>query len=333
MMIEKNKGKWIGLGIGSIIVLFFMWGSVIWGLTKIDTQMVIDSFLRFDGSNEHIIIQDTRIPRSLIAAAVGASLAMAGAIMQGITNNPLASPSIFGVNAGASFFVVLGITAFGMTSLMSFTWLAFLGATLAVIIVYSLGTLGKDGLTPIKMTLAGAAIAALFSSLTQGMLTLNEQSLDQALFWLAGSVQGRDLNILTAVFPYILTGLVASLLIGKQINVLAMGEDLAKGLGQKTWLIKVLAALTIVLLAGGAVAVAGPIGFIGIVIPHVARWMVGIDYRWVIPYSGMLGAVLLLIADIGARYIIMPAEVPVGVMTAVIGVPFFIYIARRGINE
>lgn len=183
------------------------------------------------------------------------------------------------------------------------------------------------------MTLAGAAIAALFSSLTQGMLTLNEQSLDQALFWLAGSVQGRDLDILVAVFPYILIGLVASLLIGKQINVLAMGEDLAKGLGQKTWLIKVLAALTIVLLAGGAVAVAGPIGFIGIIIPHVARWMVGIDYRWVIPYSGMLGAVLLLIADIGARYIIMPAEVPVGVMTAFIGVPFFIYIARRGINE
>lgn len=208
-----------------------------------------------------------------------------------------------------------------------------LGAALAVIIVYSLGTLGKDGLTPIKMTLAGAAIAALFSSLTQGMLTLNEQSLDQALFWLAGSVQGRDLDILVAVFPYILIGLVASLLIGKQINVLAMGEDLAKGLGQKTWLIKVLAALTIVLLAGGAVAVAGPIGFIGIIIPHVARWMVGIDYRWVIPYSGMLGAVLLLIADIGARYIIMPAEVPVGVMTAFIGVPFFIYIARRGINE
>lgn len=160
----------------------------------------------------------------------------------------------------------LEFTAFGMTSLMSFTWLAFLGAALAVIIVYSLGTLGKDGLTPIKMTLAGAAIAALFSSLTQGMLTLNEQSLDQALFWLAGSVQGRDLDILVAVFPYILIGLVASLLIGKQINVLAMGEDLAKGLGQKTWLIKVLAALTIVLLAGGAVAVAGPIGFIGIII-------------------------------------------------------------------
>ncbi|MDC3415462.1 FecCD family ABC transporter permease [Aquibacillus salsiterrae] len=332
-MIKSSWTKWIGLIIGVLLIIVFMWASVILGLTKISTQMVFDSFYQFDGSNEHIIIQDTRIPRALIAGAVGASLAIAGAIMQGLTNNPLASPSVFGVNAGASFLVVVGISFFGITSLGTLKWLAFLGALITVVIVYVLGSLGRDGITPIKLTLAGAAIAALFSSLTQGVLTLNEQALDQVLFWLAGSVQGRELELLTSVFPYFLTGWLCAIIIGRQMNVLSMGDDVAKGLGQRTLLVRIFGAVLVILLAGGAVAVAGPIGFIGIVIPHIARWLVGIDYRWIIPYSGVLGALLLLFADIGARYIIMPSEVPVGVMTAFIGTPFFIYIARRGINE
>jgi iron complex transport system permease protein len=332
-MIKNNLARGLGIVVGILFVLFLMWCSIIFGLTKITPQMVIESFTNFNGTNEHIIIQDTRIPRALIAAAVGSSLAVAGTIMQGLTSNPLASPSIFGINAGASFFVVLGVSFLGITSLNLFTWLAFLGAAIAAVIVYLLGSLGSDGLTPIKLTLAGAAIAALFSSLTQGMLTLNEQALDQVLFWLAGSVQGRDLEILTSVIPYLIVGWVCSLFIGSKMNVLTMGEDVAKGLGQRTLLVKIFGAIIIVLLAGGAVAVAGPIGFIGIIIPHVTRWLVGFDYRWVIPYSAILGAMLLLLADIGARYIIMPAEVPVGVMTAFIGAPFFIYIARRGISR
>ncbi|WP_017186877.1 FecCD family ABC transporter permease [Alkalibacillus haloalkaliphilus] len=332
-MLKHHTFKISGIFLGIIIVVLLMWSSVVLGLTKVSTQDVINSLFSFDGSNQHIIIQDTRIPRALIAAAAGASLAIAGAVMQGLTHNPLASPSIFGINAGASFFVVLGVTFFGVTSLEGFTWLAFTGAAIAAIIVYVLGSMGRDGLTPIKITLAGAAMAALFSSLTQGMLTLNERSLDQVLFWLAGSIQGRDLDLLIGLLPYLLVGWLLSLLIGKHMNVLAMGEDVAKGLGQRTILIKIFGALIVVLLAGGTVAIAGPIGFIGIVIPHVARWFVGIDYRWVIPYSGLLGAMLLLMADIGARYVIAPQEAPVGVVTALIGVPFFIYIARRGIHE
>ena len=332
-MISSNWGRVFGILVGILFVVLLIWSSIILGLTKITPQMVINSFIDFNGSNEHIIIRDTRIPRAFIAAAVGASLAIAGAIMQGLTNNPLASPSIFGVNAGASFFVVLGISFYGATSLQLFTWLAFIGAAISAFIVYILGSMGRDGLTPIKLTLAGAAIAALFSSLTQGMLTLNERALDQVLFWLAGSVQGRDITILIAVLPYLIVGWISSIVIGKQMNVLVMGEDLAKGLGQRTLVVKIFGAIIIILLAGGSVAIAGPIGFLGIVIPHIARWLVGMDYRWVIPYSGLLGAILLLLADIGARYIMMPAEVPVGVMTAFIGVPFFIYIARRGINE
>ncbi|MEQ6390647.1 iron ABC transporter permease [Bacillaceae bacterium S4-13-58] len=332
-MLSSRWGKIFGLLIGVALVILLIGASIILGLAKITPQMVIDSFVNYNESYEHIIIQDTRIPRAFIAATVGASLAIAGTIMQGLTKNPLASPSIFGVNAGASFFVVLGISFLGVTSLSMFTWLAFTGAALSSVVVYVLGSMGRDGLTPVKLTLAGAAIAALFSSLTQGILTMNERALDQVLFWLAGSVQGRDIEILYSVLPYLIVGWIFSLFMGKQMNVLAMGDDVAKGLGQRTLLIKVFGAIIIVLLAGGSVAIAGPIGFIGIVIPHISRWFVGIDNRWVIPYSGLLGAILLLSADIGARYIIMPAEVPVGVMTALIGVPFFIYIARRGINE
>jgi iron complex transport system permease protein len=332
-MIRNNRAKAFGLIIGILVIAALVWSSIVFGLTKVSAQMVFDAIYHFDGSNEHIIIQDTRIPRAFIAAAVGASLAIAGAVMQGLTRNPLASPGILGINAGASFFVVFGISFLGLSSLTAFAWLAFLGAAVASVVVYVFGSMGSEGLTPIKITLAGAAIAAMFSSMTQGMLTLDERALDQVLFWLAGSIQGRDLEILLSVLPYLAIGWLIALAFGKQMNVLAMGEDLAKGLGQKTMLVKIMGGVIVVLLAGGSVAVAGPIGFVGIIIPHFARWLVGTDYRWVIPYSALLGAVLLLAADIGARYILMPAEVPVGVMTAIVGAPFFVYIARRGFNE
>ncbi|WP_459844329.1 FecCD family ABC transporter permease [Halanaerocella petrolearia] len=307
--------------------------SVIFGVTDISLKTVIKAYTDFTGSNKEIIIKTTRVPRALIATFVGGSLAIAGALMQALTKNPLASPGIFGVNAGASFFVVLGISFLSVSSLGQLSILAFLGAAISAGIVYALGSVGRDGLTPLKLTLAGAAITALFSSFTQGMLVLNEKALDSVLFWLTGSVAGRDLNLLLSVLPYILVGWIAAFVIAKAINILVMGEDIAKGLGQKTALVKLMAGVIIVLLAGSSVAVAGPIGFIGIIIPHLARFLVGRDYRWLLPYSALLGAILLLLADIGARYIIMPQEVPVGVMTAFIGTPFFIYIARRRIGN
>lgn len=320
-----------------IIAFFFllisMCASIIFGYTDTNIKTAIDAFTQFNESKEHIVIQSIRLPRALIAASVGASLAIAGALMQALTKNPLASPGIFGVNAGAGLFVVLGVTIFSISSLQSFTWLAFFGATIAAMTVYLIGSAGREGLTPMKLTLAGAAMAALFSSFTQGLLVIDETALDQVLYWLAGSVQGRKLEVLVSVLPYLVIAWLGSLLIGKQMNILAMGEDVAKGLGMKTGLTKLMAALLIVLLSGGSVAIAGPIGFIGIVIPHIARAFVGNDYRWVIPYCAIFGGILLLLADIAARYIIMPQEVPVGVMTAMIGTPFFIYIARKGIQK
>ncbi|WP_408009002.1 FecCD family ABC transporter permease [Pseudalkalibacillus sp. A8] len=332
-LLSTNLKKWIGLITGILLVVFFIGCSIVYGYTSVNWGMVVDSFTQFDGSNAHIIIQESRVPRALIGAAVGASLAIAGALMQGITRNPLASPSIFGINAGAGFFIVLAVTFFSISSIHQFAWIAFFGSMVTSLIVYFLGSLGRDGLTPVKLTLAGAAMAAMFASLTQGMLALDEKALEEVLFWLTGSIEGRKLGILTAMLPYLIIGWLGSLLITGQMNTLSMGDDVAAGLGQNTALVKISAAVVIVLLAGSAVAIAGPIGFIGIVIPHIARGLVGIDYRWIIPYSGLLGAILLLLADIGARYIIMPKEVPVGVMTALIGTPFFIYIARRGLNR
>ncbi|WP_078427338.1 FecCD family ABC transporter permease [Alkalihalobacterium alkalinitrilicum] len=333
MLLQTTRSKTLALFLGIIIFLLFTCVSIVYGYTNTTWKMVINSFIHFDGSNEHLIIQTVRLPRALIAAAVGASLGIAGALMQAMTKNPLADPKIFGINAGASFFIVFAVSYFSITSLGTFVWIAFAGAAVAAVTVYFIGSLGRDGLTPMKFTLAGAAIWALFSSLTQGMLVLNEKALEEVLFWLAGSVQGRKLEYLQSVLPYMVIAWIGALVMARNINLLTMGEDVAKGLGQRTGVIKLVLAIIIIFLAGGSVAIAGPIGFIGIMVPHIARYLVGIDYRWVIPYCAIIGGILLLFADISARYVIMPQEVPVGVMTAIIGTPFFIYIARKGLTK
>jgi iron complex transport system permease protein len=330
-MLATNQKKSIGLFILCLLLITTIWMSIIYGYTDTSWKIAIEAFMNNNGSNAHIIIETVRLPRALIAAAVGASLAMAGALMQALTKNSLASPGIFGINAGAGFFIVLFVTFFQVHSLQVFTWLAFSGAALAAAIVFIISAVGKDGATPLKLTLAGTAVAALFASLTQGMLAANEKALEEVLFWLAGSVAGRKLEMLTAVLPYFIVGWIGSLLLAQKVNILMMGDDVAKGLGQRTNAVKVGAALLVVLLAGSSVAVAGPIGFIGIIVPHIARALVGIDHRWVLPYCALIGAILLIAADIGARYILMPREVPVGIVTAFLGVPFFVYIARRGI--
>jgi iron complex transport system permease protein len=213
------------------------------------------------------------------------------------------------------------------------TGVSFGGAAAAAIAVYLLGSLGRDGLTPLKIILAGAALSALFSSFTQGMLVLDEQGLNEVMFWLTGSVAGRSMEMLMAVLPMMAAGWIAAMWISRQMNVLTMGEDTAQGLGQRTLLIKLAAGLIIVALAGSSVAVAGPVGFIGLVVPTIARVFSGNDYRWIIPYSALLGAILVLAADIAARLVIRPEELPVGVMTAIIGIPAFIAIARKGIDK
>lgn len=317
----------------TILLILLIVMSIILGYTDTSIQLAYEAFRSFDGSNEHLIIQTVRLPRALIATCVGASLAMAGVYMQTLTKNPLASPGILGINAGASFAVVFALTFLEVSSLSVFTWVSFLGAAIAALAVYSVGGLGRQGLTPMKVTLAGAAITALFSSFTQGILVTNEAALDAVLFWLSGSIQGRKLEVLASVIPYLSVGWLLALVMTPMMNVIAMGDDVAKGLGLKVGLLKLTVGVIVIFLAGGSVAVAGPIGFIGIIIPHISRRLIGTDHRWLVPFAGLLGGILLLMADIGARFIVMPQEVPVGVMTAFIGTPYFIYIARKGFNK
>ncbi|MGE7593973.1 FecCD family ABC transporter permease [Peribacillus frigoritolerans] len=332
MLLKNSWQKWMGLLITILLLLFLLCSSIVYGYTDTTWKMAIDAFTDFNGTNEHIVIQSVRLPRALIASAIGASLAISGVLMQTLTKNPLASPDIFGVNAGAGLAVVTGVTVFGISNLQVFTWLSFLGAAIAAISIFMIGSMGRGGLTPMKLTLAGAAMTAMVASLTQGLLVSNEALLEQVLFWLAGSVSGRSLDNLVAVLPYLAAGWVLALIMSGKMNVLSMGEDVAKGLGLNIAFLKLVLGLAIILLSGGSVAVAGPIGFIGIVVPHLTRSIVGIDHRWLIPFSGLFGAVLLIAADVISRYILMPREVPVGVMTAIIGTPFFIYIARKGFS-
>lgn len=315
------------------VLVMCLLGSVRFGAAEIGTADVISAFTDYGGSEEDLIIRTLRVPRAIIAGLVGASLAVAGAIMQGLTRNPLADPGILGIEAGAALAVVGAVFLFGVSSLSTYALFAFLGGGITAVLVYGLGSMGRGGMTPMKLTIAGAAFTALLSSLTTAMLILNQRTLEEIRFWLAGSVAGRDLSLLLQVLPYILVGLLLSLAIARQVTTLSLGDDVAAGLGQRTGWVKGLAAVGVVLLAGSAVAIAGPIGFVGLVIPHMVRFFVGVDYRWILPYSIIFGAVLLVSADIAARLVLRPQEIPVGIMTAFVGAPFFIYLARWRIKR
>jgi len=318
-----------GLVLGIIIVIFAFLANIALGVSEIDLHTTISALVDFNGSDKQVLIRTVRMPRGLIALSIGACLGIAGAMMQALTRNPLASPDILGVNQGAAIFVVISIFLIDSSSSISRTFYAMIGASLAAIVVYGLGSIGNKGLTPLKLTLAGVTMATLLSSLTQGILILNQRSLDEIRFWLAGSILGRDMQIFFQTLPFMITGILLSLLLGKQLNILNLGDDVARGIGQNIWIIKLFSLVCVVLLAGSSVAIAGPIGFVGLAVPHMVRSLVGNDYRWVLPYSSILGAITLLLADIGTRFFY---EVPIGVMTALIGAPFFIYLARKGVR-
>lgn len=315
----------------SIVLLLIacIFGSILFGTKQISYVTAYSSFVTFDGSEDHVIIQTVRIPRTLIALVVGACLGMSGAIMQALTRNPLASPELLGINYGAALGVVCCLIFMQTTSTISHIWFAFIGATVAVCIVYVFSSIGHSGMTPMKLILAGASLTTLLVSITQGILLLSERALDEMRFWLSGSVSGRDLGVFLDVLPFIMVGIITALFLSKKIELLSIGEDVAKGLGQKTVLVKVIAILVIVLLAGSAVSIAGPISFIGLAVPHIARAFAGTNFRLILVYSAMLGAMLLLAADIGARFVLHPEDVHVGIMTAILGGPFFIYTARK----
>lgn len=314
--------------IGLLVIVSLL--GLRFGSIPITTADAIDALFRFSpDSYEQTVVRFLRVPRTVIGLGVGAALAVAGAAMQATTRNPLADPSILGVNAGAAFGVVTAVYFGRMTHPLEFVWFAFAGGFLASVVVYAVGSAGPGGATPVKLALAGVVVSALLNSWLTGLLLLSRETLDVVRFWLAGSLAGRDLGVFYAVLPFLLTGIAGMLLAADQLNVLSMGEETARVLGMHTGRIRLLITALGVLMVGAAVAAAGPIGFVGLAVPHIVRGLVGPDYRWVLPYCVVLGPLMLLSADIVGRVIARPAEVQVGIVTAVVGAPFLIALARR----
>lgn len=299
------------------------------GTGEVALDDVFGALVAFDGSPAQVVVRTSRLPRTLAGMSVGGALAVAGAVMQALTRNPLAAPGILGVNHGAALAAVAGLALLGGGSFGGSALIPLVGAATAATVVYVLGSLGRGGLTPLKLTVAGAALAALLAAVIQGLLVVSEQSLDQSRRWLAGSLSDLQVEVLVEMGPELLIGVLLALGLARALTTFSLGEHVARSLGQRTGWVKLSAGLAVVLLAGAAVAVAGPISFLGLAVPHISRGLVGRDYRRLVPHTALHGAILLLLADVAARLVIPPRELPVGVMTALVGVPFFIHLARR----
>lgn len=328
-LVRNRAPRWLGLVLGLLGLLAVSLASVAFGSRPIAPGQVLAALFDFDGSNDHLIVRSLRVPRTLAGIGVGAALGLAGAVMQGVTRNPLADPGILGVNAGASLAVVVAIHVFGIGSLTGYVWLAFVGAAVASAVVYALGAVGREGATPVRLALAGAAVGAFLASITTAVLLLDVATLDQFRFWVVGSLAGRDARIVAQVAPFIVVGALLAFGSARSLNSMSLGDDAARSLGLRLGLARAISALSVVLLGGAATAAAGPIGFVGLTVPHVARAICGPDYRWVLPYSAVLAPILLLGADIVGRLAARPGELQVGIVTAFVGAPFFIALVRH----
>ncbi|MEE1760286.1 FecCD family ABC transporter permease [Streptomyces sp. SP18BB07] len=280
------------------------------------------------------VIWSVRLPRTALALATGAALGLSGSLMQALTRNPLADPGILGVSAGAAFAVVLSVGVLGIGSVYGYIWFAFGGAFAASVLVYLLGGLGRSGSTPVKLALAGVAVTSLLFSLTSAIALTDPDALNRYRFWSAGSLANQDEAVLVRVLPFLAVGAILALACAPALNSLALGDDVAKSLGLKLGLVRVQGVVAVTLLTGGAVAVIGPVVFVGLVVPHIARVLaqlagIGPDHRWLLPLSAVLAPCLLLTADIAGRLLARPTEIQAGVLVAFVGGPFFIALVRR----
>lgn len=313
-----------GVALGALVLV-----SVSVGSNPIPLGEVWRLLMHPDGSFESIVVHEQRMPRTLLVIVVGAALGVAGALMQSLTRNPLADPGILGVNAGASLAVVTAVAFFGVASIWFYLWFAFAGAAAASVAVYLLGGAGRAGTATVRLALAGVAIGMAISSLVQTVILSNQHAFNEFRFWAAGSVEGRGYPVLAAIAGFVAIGLIVAVVVAPDLNALALGDEAGRALGVRVARTRGLVMIAVTLLAGAATAAAGPIMFIGLGVPYLARAVCGPDQRWVVPYTIVAAPVVLLVADVLARVVIAPQEVQVGIMAAILGGPVFIAIARR----
>jgi iron complex transport system permease protein len=315
------------LAVGVLAVLAF--ASIALGSRSITPTTLLHAFTAFDPtSTDHTVIREMRVPRTLLGLAVGAALGLSGALLQGVARNPLADPGIMGINAGAAVAIVMAVLVLGVQSASAYVSFAFAGAGIATVLVYGIASFGREGATPVKLALAGVAVTAAFSSVTSAVLLTNVDALEQMRVWQVGALAGRYAPVLYQLAPYFVVGTVAALLAGRALNGLALGDDLARALGQRVAASRAVLFVTIAVLCGAATAACGPIVFLGLVVPHVARLITGPDYRWILAYSAVLGPLVLLGCDIVGRRVVAPGELQVGVVIGLIGAPVFVALVR-----
>ncbi|WP_214409631.1 FecCD family ABC transporter permease [Sphaerisporangium fuscum] len=305
--------------------------SVMIGAKAVSPAGVWQALWSPGGGESDVIVRNLRVPRTALGLLAGLALGVAGALMQGHTRNPLADPGLLGVTQGAAFAVVLGIVLFRLDGVSSYVWFGLAGALVASAAVFALGLAGgRGGPTPVTLALAGTAVSALLYALTSTIVLLDQQAMDMFRFWQLGSIAGRDAGVAGQVLPFVAAGLALALANGPGLNALALGEDVARSLGQNVALTRAVGIAAITMLTGAAVAACGALAFVGLIVPHLARFLAGPDHRWLLPYSGLAGAALLLLADVIGRVVARPGELEVGVVLALLGAPFFVALIRRG---
>lgn len=310
------------------LILCFL-SSLAFGARFVSPYEVIYSLFHSTDSSFNTLVVRERIPRTVFSIMAGASLGVSGTLMQAITRNPIADPSVLGVNTGASLFVVSGIAFFHINTSSEYIWFALAGAAITAIFVYGIGSLGTGGATPIKLALAGAATSAALSSLVSAIMLPRTDVMNAFRFWQVGSVSGATWEGITTVLPFLIVGTVIGIIAAPALNALALGDDIAIGLGVNTTLVRFFGAFAGVLLCGATTALAGPIGFIGLMVPHMIRLICGPNLRYIIPMSAVGGAILLTIADVIGRLLGSPSELEAGIVTAFIGAPILIFIATK----
>lgn len=317
------------LGVALTLLVLAVIVSLSVGSKQIPVERVWSLLMTPDGSHDAAVVRELRLPRTVVAIAIGAALGLAGALMQSLTRNPLADPGLLGVNAGAALAVVLAVALFGADGIVAYLWFAFAGAAVAAIGVYVLAGAGRHTATPARLALAGVAVSAALTALIQTVILADQEAFNEFRFWAAGSLEGRGWDVLLAVAPFLVCGVVFALLLGPALNAMALGDETGRALGARVTRVRVLSVLSVTLLCGAATAAVGPIGFVGLAVPMIARALVGHDYRWVALVCLALGAVWLLFADALARVVVSPQEVQTGIVAALLGGPVFVAVVRR----